>query len=298
MKWINYHHLIYFKEIAVQGSISKASEVLQVGQPALSAQLKNLEEYLGIKLFERKNRKLFLTEPGKVTLEYAKKISDLGQELIQIVDGKVFTEKIHLSLGALDSIPKHLICDLVDFAHKKTGCFLSIFEDSMDSLLRQLSTHQLDLIISDMEISTKANQNILSKRILRRPIFAYASPAFKNLKKNFPHSLDGQPCIVPTIHSKIRTDIDQFFHLYGIEPQYIAETQDTSLQKILASRDDGVIFLPGFTTKELIQEKKLMKIGDLEGIFSEYFLIYGKKVIENPALDLVVKQNFEKMRLG
>ena len=44
MKWLNYHHLIYFKEIANEGRISKASEKLLIGQPALSAQLKQLEE--------------------------------------------------------------------------------------------------------------------------------------------------------------------------------------------------------------------------------------------------------------
>ena len=44
MKWLNYHHLLYFKTIATEGSISKASQKLNVGQPALSAQLKTLEE--------------------------------------------------------------------------------------------------------------------------------------------------------------------------------------------------------------------------------------------------------------
>ena len=48
MKWLNYHHLIYFREIAKEGSISKASEKLLIGQPALSAQLKQLEEELQI----------------------------------------------------------------------------------------------------------------------------------------------------------------------------------------------------------------------------------------------------------
>ena len=298
MKWINYHHLIYFKEIAKRGSISKASESLKVGQPALSSQLKSLEEYLGVQLFERKNRRLYLTEQGKITLEYASRISDLGQELINIIDEGAFIENINLSVGALDSIPKHLICDIVDFAHKKTDCFLSIYEDTLDSLLRQLLSHQIDMIISDKEINSFKNKEIYSKRILNRQIIAYASPEFKSLKKKFPHSLDGVPCIVPTEHSKIRHDMEHFFESQKIRPRLIAETQDTSLQKILASKGDGVIFLPAFSTKELIQNKKLIKIGEIDGVNSEYFLIYGKKLIENPALELVLKQDFEKMRLG
>lgn len=298
MKWLNYHHLIYFKEIASLGSISKASEVLKVGQPALSSQLKNLEDYLGVTLFERKNRKLFLTEAGKVTLEYANKISSLGQELLQVIDDKAFTEKIHLSVGALDSIPKNLITDIVDFAHKKTGCFLSIFENSMDGLLRQLIAHQIEVIISDHELTSLENKKVFSKKILKRPLMAYATRSFSKLKKNFPLSLEGEPCIVPTTHSKVRQDIEHYFYLNGVRPKFIAETQDTALQKLLAIKGDGVVFLPGFVTEDLIKDKKLIRIGELDEIFCEYYLIYGERLIANPALSLVIEQNFEKMRLG
>jgi LysR family transcriptional activator of nhaA len=298
MKWINYHHLIYFKEIARHGSISKASETLMVGQPALSSQLKNLENYLGVELFERKNRKLILTDAGKITLEYAQKISDLGQELLEVVDDGVLGNNVHLSVGALDSIPKHLICDVVDFAHKKTGCFLSILEDDIDTLLDKLLKHQIDVILSDHDIDKKKDKNILSKKILSRKISVYAAPKYKNLKRKFPSSLENAPCIVPTAHSKVRVDIERAFSLHNVKPVFIAETQDTALQKILAAKGDGLIFLPQFTTKELVQNNKLVKIGDLDNVYSEYYLIYAKRLIENPALDLVTKQDFEKMRLG
>lgn len=297
MKWINYHHLIYFREIARQGSISKASEILKVGQPALSTQLKSLEEYLGVQLFERKRRKMILTAPGKVVLEYASKINSLGQELIELVDDKIFTNEIHLSIGALDSIPKHLICDIVDLAHRKTGCFLSIYEGSPDELLRQLKTHQIEVMISDQEINKLERDNIFSKKIFSKQISVYASAKYEYLKKGFPKSLDGAPCIVPTAHSKIRSDVEHFMHEKGVRPKVIAETQDTSLQRILATRGDGLIFLPSFTAKDLVNDKKLIKIGNLKGVETSYYLIYSKRVIENPALDLILKQNFERMRL-
>lgn len=301
MKWINYHHLVYFKEIATHGSISKASKVLKVGQPALSSQLKSLEEYLGVKLFERRNRQLFLTEPGRVTLEYAIKISDLGQELIELVDDKVFTQKLHLTVGALDSIPKNLICDIVEFAHKETDCFLSILEDSMDGLLRQLSSHQIEVLIADHDINNFENEKILSKQLFKGQLSAFCSPKFENIrkiKKNFPQSLNDLPVIVPTKHSKIRKDVEHYFHVNDIRPQLIAETQDTALQKILSSRGDGIIFVPEFTTKEHIKEKKLVKLGELEHVFVEYYLIYSKRVIDNPALNLLIEQDFNEVHFG
>ncbi len=300
MKWINYHHLIYFRTIAKNGTISAASKLLSVGQPALSSQLKNFEERLGIKLFDRKNKRLVLTEAGHVALEYADKINDLGQELVKVLEEQSFSEEapLNLSIGAIDSIPKHLICDIVDFAHKKTGCYLSIFEESKDSLLRQLESHNIEAIISDHEATSLERKKVISKRILNRPISVYGAPKFKGLKKKFPKSLDGVPCILPTKHSKIRHDVEHYFELHNVRPVIIAQTQDTSLQKILAAKGDGIIFLPLFTTKELVQEDKLINIGKLRNVYAEYYLIYSKRVIHNPALELIVNQNFQKMKLG
>ena len=170
MKWINYHHLIYFREIARQGSISKASTYLKIGQPALSAQLKTLEEYIGVDLFERKNRKLILTDAGKITLEYADKIGDLGQELIQVIEQKTFTKRIQFNVGAVDAIPKHLTSNIVDFAHKKTGCYLRILEGEPSFLLRELMAHQIDVIISDQDlVSQTSSKSIFShkSRVMR-----------------------------------------------------------------------------------------------------------------------------------
>ncbi len=58
--WINYQHLLYFKTIATEGSIVKAADKLRLGQPTLSAQLKQFEETIGVKRFDRRHKKLML----------------------------------------------------------------------------------------------------------------------------------------------------------------------------------------------------------------------------------------------
>ena len=267
MKWINYHHLIYFKEIATQGSISKASEILKVGQPALSSQLKNLEEYLGVDLFERRNRRLFLTEAGQVALEYADKISNLGQELINVIDDRSFTKKLTLTVGALDSIPKHLIFDLVNVSQNIGDIKVTVLEDSIESLTREMLAHQVDIIIADHTLTSGDQKNIFCKRIIKVPIHAYASKKYKFLKKNFPQSLEGQPLSIPTRHSKLRHDLDHFFHLQNIRPNIVSVTQDTSLQKLFATRGHGVIFLPEFAAKEYIKHQQLIEIGKMDAVF-------------------------------
>ena len=87
MEWLNYHHLLYFWMV-VRAGIRKASEQLRVSPPAISAQLKLLEDQLGDKLLTRSGRRLVLTEMGKTVFSYAEDIFSLGRELMDVVKNR------------------------------------------------------------------------------------------------------------------------------------------------------------------------------------------------------------------
>ncbi len=78
MAWLNYHHLLYFWTVAREGSIAKACDQLHLTQPTISAQLRDLEQSLDCKLFERVGRNLVLTEMGRIVYRYADDIFKLG----------------------------------------------------------------------------------------------------------------------------------------------------------------------------------------------------------------------------
>src|SRR5690606_26053686 len=122
MEWLNYHHLFYFKTIAMEGSIARAAEKLLVGQPTLSAQLRQLESAIGKPLFERRNRKLILTEAGRAALEYAHEIFQLGDEMLEVLRDRTPQNQPHLQIGALDSVPKSVILQLVMEAYRTAPC--------------------------------------------------------------------------------------------------------------------------------------------------------------------------------
>lgn len=63
MDWLNYHHLLYFWEVARKGSIKEACEELHVTQPTISSQLQALEESLGQQLFIRRRVVFFSRKP-------------------------------------------------------------------------------------------------------------------------------------------------------------------------------------------------------------------------------------------
>ena len=71
---MNLLHMKYAVEIAEAKSINRASETLFVGQPTLSRAIKELEQNLGIKIFDRSAKGMFLTPDGEVFIRYAKAI--------------------------------------------------------------------------------------------------------------------------------------------------------------------------------------------------------------------------------
>ena len=106
---LNYHHLLYFWAVAKEGSLRRASELLHVSQPSISAQLKQLEQSLGAPLFTRTTRRLILTDTGQKVLEYAEEIFSLGRELLTAVRQEPRQRALRLQVGIADSVPKIIV---------------------------------------------------------------------------------------------------------------------------------------------------------------------------------------------
>jgi len=278
-QWLNYHHLFYFRAIATEGGIARAAEKLRLGQPTLSAQLKHLEDMVGRPLFERRNRKLILTESGKAALDYANEIFRLGDEMLEVLKDRNTENQHHLQIGALDSVPKNVILAMVMEAHKIGPCTVSILEGKGDELIRELRAHKIDLILSNYPAQALEEAQVFSKSVAKLPVSVYGSKKFANLKNKFPESLTGQPFVVPTLHSKLRHDLNHYFKLHGIRPQMVAETQDTSLQKLLA--EHGVGIAP-FSEATGVSERNLLRLGRLDSVYEEIWLISAQRKLENP----------------
>ena len=74
--------LMYFYEVAELKSISKVSNNLHISQPALSHQLSSLEKELGVKILERSNKGVKLTDKGKILYNYSKEMIKLHNNLL------------------------------------------------------------------------------------------------------------------------------------------------------------------------------------------------------------------------
>src|SRR6185312_2249636 len=102
MEWLNYHHLFYFWTVVKAGSIHKAGLELRISPPAISTQLKLLEDQLGEKLLVRAGRRLILTETGRTVFGYAEDIFALGRELQDVVKNRPTGRPLRLDVGVVD----------------------------------------------------------------------------------------------------------------------------------------------------------------------------------------------------
>lgn len=289
MKWLNYHHLYYFFVIAREGSIAKASRRLRLGQPALSTQLKQLESLLGHPLFTRQQQRLTITPFGQHVLEYATEIFRLGSELQESAkEGGAVSRKIVLQIGALDSVPKDVVHQLVARAYEISDCYISVIEAGVDDLLRELQQHHLHLIIANSPAPIAPRSQFYSRSVGEMPVIICGAPKFASLKKGFPESLNGKPFIIPSRHSKLRSDIEQFFESKSLEPKIIGDSMEAELDKRLALSGHALIAVAEQSVQRILDDGALVKIGALKGISEHVWLTAIRRHIPNPvAFELI-----------
>jgi LysR family transcriptional activator of nhaA len=280
--WINYHHLFYFKTIAEEGTVSKAAEKLRLGQPTLSAQLKQFENTLGVQLFERHHKKLILTEQGKVALDYSKNIFKMGSEMIEVLHDRLKPLKPTLHLASLDSVPKQIMLQLVKAAYRISPCQISLSEGKSDELIRELVSHRIDILITNFLPTGVDAKGLFPKLITKKTVAFYGAPKFKALRKDFPKSISGVPIILPTYDSKLRYDLDHWGKTQEIELNVIAESQDIGMKKLMAVNELGIIPTATHTVTRQILAGELVEIGKLQGVHEELFLLMANRKLVNP----------------
>jgi DNA-binding transcriptional LysR family regulator len=138
-------HLRYFVAVAEELNFRRAAERLRVAQPALSAQIKNLEQELGVRLFDRTTRSVLLTQSGQVFLAEARGILGAATHAEQLVrkaeHGLVGT----LRVGVITPATGPLLAKVLRHFHQKyPGVQLSLSALTSAEQLRRLRAGELD----------------------------------------------------------------------------------------------------------------------------------------------------------
>ena len=297
MRWLNYQHLYYFWHVARCGSVTLASRQLRLAQPTISAQLKSFEDVLGEKLFEREGRALKLTEAGHLANRYAEKIFSMGQEFLDMLDGKAHGAAKELKVGIADVVPKALAYRLIQPAFVGgSGAAVHCFEDRTDRLLANLSIGELDLVIADRPIPPNVKVKAFNHFIGECGVSFLASKPLANKHKNtFPASLNVAPLLLPTEESAVRHELNHWFDRIGVEPVCVGMFQDRALMKLAAKDGKGIMPIPSVVEEEIKEEFKLELVGKSTEVKEQLYAIAIDRRIKNPLIAQICAEGQKRL---
>jgi LysR family transcriptional regulator, hydrogen peroxide-inducible genes activator len=170
---MNLKDLKYLVALADTGHFGKAAERTFVSQPTLSAQLKKLEEFLGVKLVERQPKNVQLTEVGKQIVVRARRMLDEGDEIIALARSNTDPFAGKLKMALIPTIGPYLLPRVMQKIRKAAPQLgLMLYEYQTEELLKRLRDGEIDLGI----VALPVLQDGLETRTLYEEAFTVALP--------------------------------------------------------------------------------------------------------------------------
>jgi LysR family transcriptional activator of nhaA len=261
MDRLNFNHLYYFYIVSKEGSIKSASEKLFVSQPTISDQIRLLEEYFDCKLFERKNRGLFLTKEGKLSLKYAEQIFEQSRELTSRIRNKLELPKRSLDIGLTSFMSQYFLYDTILPLFNQNDISINIVENQRHLLLAELEEGNIDLYFTDSRDSIASTME--SYRVGFNKTFAIGHKKYRKHKKNFPESLNQIPFFNYTNESSLKYEIELFFSKNAVSPRLIGEADDIDLLEMVTENGLAFVIVPEVAKNRICQNKDVIVLGEI-----------------------------------
>ena len=178
--------LRYLVELADTRHFGRAAERSFVSQPTLSAQLKKLEEYLGVQLIERAPKRVSLTPAGEAIVERARRILEASGEIVELARGHRDPLAGRIKLALLPTIGPYLLPHVAAKLRKQLPRLeLMLYEYQTDTMLEKLHSGEIDVGILALPVPLDG----LDSQVLYREPFMVAMPTG--------HKLAGKTSIRP-----------------------------------------------------------------------------------------------------
>jgi len=285
---LNYHHLRYFREVAREGNLGRAAERLNVAQSALSVQIRQLEDRLGYPLFDRVGRTLVLTEAGRIALRHADSIFATGDALLATLQ-QSSDARPPLRVGALSTLSRNFQMQFLQPLLALEGYSLSLKSGNTATLLQDLATLALDVVLTTQIPHTSAETPFAAQRIATQPVHLHGVPARLN-HATLEGLLTHEPLIMPT-DTVIRTAFESLIARLGITPQIAADVDDMAMVRLLARAGVGVALTPSVVVADEIANGTLQTAPFDLGIAEPFFAVTLPRDFPHPALqDLLAGQ--------
>jgi len=289
--WLNYHHLLYFWMVAKEGGVSRAADLLHLTQPTLSGQIKKLEKSMGVQLFERSGRSVVLTEAGQLVYRYADEIFALGRELTDTIQGRPSVDRLRLTVGVADALPKLAVYRLLKPALQlEERVNLVCYEGKLHDLLADLALHRIDLVLADSPLTPHEHVRAFNHLLGECGVTVFGSEELaKQYKKDFPRSLRDAPMLLPTHSSSLRRALEQWFDEQDIHPAVLHEFEDSAVLKVFGQAGEGLFAVPSVVEDEVSRQYEVQRIGRIPAVKERFYAISVERRLKHPAVVAISK---------
>lgn len=247
-----------FIQVAELGSFTKAAEKLGCSQSTVSFQIKQLENSLDIKLFERINHTVKITEQGRQVLEYAHSVNRLTQQMEKDLKGSA-AEKGHIKIAMANSL-----CDIMlreNFTsfrkdHSKISLKITTAE-STEEMLAALNRNDVDMVYTlDNHVYNRDYVIVCEKKMSAHFVCSSKNPLARRKNINI-YDIMAEPFILTEKGMSYRKIMDENLAESSLEINPVLEIGNTDLICSLVSQNMGLSFLPDFVAEKYIREGKI-----------------------------------------
>jgi len=240
---VNLNHLRIFYYAAREKNLTRAAEALFVSQPAVTMQIKALEQYLAVPLFRKRGKFLELTDEGNVLYRYAEKIFGVVDEMEHALKGFASLTHGSLVIGTTRSFARHLMPGLLSrYQEEFPGIKVSLEVGSSSEIAEGVAAFKYDLgIIGRIPLPAKL------KAVAYKPeeFCVVASPDHRFSKKEAIswRELENEPIIIREPGSGSRHFMLSFLASHGVKPSVLVEAGSVEFIKEYVIQGRGISFL-------------------------------------------------------
>jgi LysR family transcriptional activator of nhaA len=272
--------------VAKEGSISRAAEQLHLAQPTLSSQIKKLEKSLGAELFDRVGRSMVLTETGQTVYRYADEIFSLGRELTDTLKGRPSPERLRLTVGVPDVLPKLVVYQLLKPALSLTEQVqFECYEGKLNELLGELALHRLDIVLADSPITPQSHVRAFNHLLGECGVTVFGTSTLaKQYRRDFPKLLQNAPMLLPTHNTSLRRELERWFDDQEIRPNVIHEFEDSAVLKVFGQAGEGLFAAPSAIEKQVAKQYSVQVVGRIPEVKERFYAISVERRLKHPAV--------------
>ena len=297
---LNFNQLRVFCLAAKHENFTTAAEKLFVTQPAVTAQIRQLESACNLRLFKKRGRKVYLSDEGKILYPYVRRIFEYEKELEDVIEDMRVLKRGVLRLGTTKAYARYFMPWIITrFRETYPDIKIHLDEGSSHDMTLSLVNFQNEIAIiakaqdhPDVCFSPFSMEEVVLIAAPDHPLAAKRAVPFDQIAR--------EPIIMKEVGSGTRRLVTQLFARHGCAPDILMETSNTEFIKQLVQRGDGVSFLVKQSVAVELEEERLATI-TLEGarIFLDVSIAYLKSQHLSPPaqafLDMLGKLAPEEM---